>query len=730
MERKTTGSNDISFPHLIPGQFVVADYRKRLRSSQGGGGGGSGFNNNIVIVSDGSGNLTNSSTTTTQLATLDTTSSIQGQFNAIATTYLPLAGGTLTGTITTQEMSPSTTDMYRLGNSSFRYVWLFSKELHTAGIDDNGGTSLFFKYNIRLNNTSLWPASRALVVDSSNNLMVSSVTLTELSYVSGVTGPIQGQLNAIATTYLPLAGGTMTGTINSHDILPTASATYSLGGPSNVFLKFYSSGITDDSSGIVSIPNLTANNLYAIASYGGNGTISNSTWTPSRALVTDATKNAISATTTAAEIGFVNGVTSAIQTQLNNKLSLAGGTLTGDVLTSGTTIHPVSSNSGSIGTTSLRYNCLYTFGFISNGINDNGSSLVTITSPILMQSTTNNSTWTASRALVTDASKNAISSATTATEIGYLSGVPSAIATTYLPLAGGTLTGTLNLSNLAVGPSIMQLDSSKNVTASNTLANPINALTILPIGTTSDLGSTAPHYWRSLFVNTINAFSDAIFTKVGTGVGNSITINAGTVGSDSNQATLVLSAPFAATNITVTQRLLKDSYGAYSCNWTATNSVLTTFKYFSFDFDVIPTNNVNLGNGTHYWLQVSAAAFNTISDANVKSNIQPCGYGMNLINQLKPCSYTLNFDKTGKTHYGLLAQDVGSMLTKNNMTPNDFAAYVSETNTDVDGNETTNLALNYTEFISPMIKGMQEMSALITTLQQQVATLQNLIPKV
>lgn len=41
--------------------------------------------------------------------------------------------------------------------------------------------------------------------------------------------------------------------------------------------------------------------------------------TASRALVTDGTGTPAVATTTAAEIGYVNGVTSAIQTQLNAK---------------------------------------------------------------------------------------------------------------------------------------------------------------------------------------------------------------------------------------------------------------------------------------------------------------------------------------------------------------------------------------------------------------------------
>ncbi len=53
-------------------------------------------------------------------------------------------------------------------------------------------------------------ASRALASDGGGLIVASSVTSTELGYLSGVTSSIQTQLG----TYLPLAGGTMSGAIN------------------------------------------------------------------------------------------------------------------------------------------------------------------------------------------------------------------------------------------------------------------------------------------------------------------------------------------------------------------------------------------------------------------------------------------------------------------------------------------------------------------------------------
>ncbi len=56
-------------------------------------------------------------------------------------------------------------------------------------------------------------ASRAVVTDGSGTITTSSVTATELGFVSGVTSAIQTQFNNLGSTYLALAGGTMTGPI-------------------------------------------------------------------------------------------------------------------------------------------------------------------------------------------------------------------------------------------------------------------------------------------------------------------------------------------------------------------------------------------------------------------------------------------------------------------------------------------------------------------------------------
>lgn len=81
--------------------------------------------------------------------------------------------------------------------------------------------------------------------------------------------------------------------------------------------------------------------------WGGNPIISSTALTASRALVSDASGVVSVATTTSAEIGYVNGVTSAIQTQMNLKAPLASPTFTGTITTPLTASRVVVSNGSS-----------------------------------------------------------------------------------------------------------------------------------------------------------------------------------------------------------------------------------------------------------------------------------------------------------------------------------------------------------------------------------------------
>ena len=87
-----------------------------------------------------------------------------------------------------------------------------------------------------------------------NKLDGCTATVTELNYVDGVTSNIQTQLNGKAASshthsYLPLSGGTLTGTLTSRAITPSATNTYNIGTSSMKFANVYATTFVGALSG-------------------------------------------------------------------------------------------------------------------------------------------------------------------------------------------------------------------------------------------------------------------------------------------------------------------------------------------------------------------------------------------------------------------------------------------------------------------------------------------------
>jgi len=127
------------------------------------------------------------------------------------------------------------------------------------------------------------------------------------------------------------------------------------------------------------------------------------------------------------------------------------------------------------------------------------------------------------------------------------------------------------------------------------------------------------------------------------------------------------------------------------------------------------------------------------SDRNEKNTITESDLGLSFINKLKPVSYKFN-NKT-RTHYGLIAQDIETVLSDISKPSTDFAGFIktdlpdeyyqeAEPNIpegkkegDLKTAAHTEYGLRYTEFISPLIKAVQEASAKIEVLEAKVAAL-------
>lgn len=94
-----------------------------------------------------------------------------------------------------------------------------------------------------------------------------------------------------------------------------------------------------------------------------------------------------------------------------------------------------------------------------------------------------------------------------------------------------------------------------------------------------------------------------------------------------------------------------------------------------------------------------------VSDRNAKENIADTDLGLDFINQLRPVNYTLKNGTSGRTHTGLIAQEVEQVLGDN-----DKALLIKSNTVDENtGEEVVSYSLRYAELIGPIIKAIQEL---------------------
>lgn len=164
---------------------------------------------------------------------------------------------------------------------------------------------------------------------------------------------------------------------------------------------------------------------------------------------------------------------------------------------------------------------------------------------------------------------------------------------------------------------------------------------------------------------------------------------------------------------------------------------------------------LNLGTSNNRWnnLYISSSAIST-SDKNKKHNINiiNSNNAKKIINGLLPKTYKFDDGTSGRTHYGLIAQDVEQLLIELGIDTKDFAAFIKspkineyevdkvDENGDIildeNGNSQKEIkyeviegeydyALRYEEFISPLIKVVQEHEKEIEELKNKNTELEN-----
>ena len=137
----------------------------------------------------------------------------------------------------------------------------------------------------------------------------------------------------------------------------------------------------------------------------------------------------------------------------------------------------------------------------------------------------------------------------------------------------------------------------------------------------------------------------------------------------------------------------------------------------------------DLGHSSYRWRNMYLSGTTYSSDRNEKNTIVDSDLGLDFVKRLAPKSYKFNNGTSGRTHYGLIAQDVEDVLSDISKTGQDFAGFCKDEPTeppkhDKDNPVTeTRYGLRYTEFIAPMIKAIQEQQEQIEALQSEINTL-------
>ena len=142
----------------------------------------------------------------------------------------------------------------------------------------------------------------------------------------------------------------------------------------------------------------------------------------------------------------------------------------------------------------------------------------------------------------------------------------------------------------------------------------------------------------------------------------------------------------------------------------------------------------NIGTVSYRRRQIySTSSSISTSDRTLKNTIQSSDLGLDFIKKLNPVSYKFNDGTSGRTHYGLISQDVETVLTSLGKTGVDFGGFCKDKNTRVETKPDENgemidvqieeegdtYSLRYEEFIGPLVKAIQELTTKIETLEQE-----------
>lgn len=316
-------------------------------------------------------------------------------------------------------------------------------------------------------------ASIVVVSDATGKLANSLVSTTELGYVSGVTTGIQSQLDGKQAILIGATSTVTSNNLNSAVVVVT-----------NEEGKLANSAVTSTEVGYLvgatsSIQTQLNGKQETVT--GAASTVLTVNLTASKAVVSDGNGKITNSTVSTTELGYLVGVTTNVQTQLNGKQA----TLTGAVSTVTTAnlnadIVVISNSNGKLTSSSVTNTELgYLIGLTSNVQGQLNGKQATLTGAT---TTTASSNLNANIVVTSDSNGKLANSAVTSTELEYLSGLTSNVQG-QLDGKQATLTGaTTTTSNSNLNANIVVISD-----ASGKLAN--SEVTSTELGYLTDLTS-------------------------------------------------------------------------------------------------------------------------------------------------------------------------------------------------------------------------------------------------
>lgn len=257
-----------------------------------------------------------------------------GTFTLTADVDFGATYGLKAAKFSTRSANPASSGLLRLANNEAGPTWRDSANSSDLVLKVNASDQLEFN-GVPIGGATAYTANRAIVSNGSGQLTASATTDTEIGYVSGVTSAIQTQLDGKQATgnYITALTGDVTatgpGSVAATIANNAVTAAKMANGTITTTQISGTAGITGSQLANDTITDTQINSSAAIA-------VSKlAALTASRAVATDVSGFVSATSVTSTELGYVSGVTSSIQDQIDAKLDTATAASTYVPLTSG-----------------------------------------------------------------------------------------------------------------------------------------------------------------------------------------------------------------------------------------------------------------------------------------------------------------------------------------------------------------------------------------------------------